>query len=184
MAHFERTVTSCLRGLGEVAFAQDKPIWTVQLFAAASAISGPHERFNPVGIEKSSCDRVLANVHARLDKNAFAEAWKLGLAMTLPQVLAAATSSCPSPEQDSTRQQAATAPPSPLAVIHNDLTARQVEVLSLLAQGLSNAQIAERLVVSPYTINRHVQSIYNKLGVNSRSAATRYALEHHLITED
>jgi len=43
-----------------------------------------------------------------------------------------------------------------------------------LTEGLTNAQIAERLVVSLPTVNTHVASIFNKLGVNSRSAATRY----------
>ncbi len=60
------------------------------------------------------------------------------------------------------------------------LTAREVEVLRLLAMGLSNSQIALRLILSPHTVNGHIQSIYGKLGLNSRSAATRYALEHHL----
>jgi predicted ATPase/DNA-binding CsgD family transcriptional regulator len=60
------------------------------------------------------------------------------------------------------------------------LTAREVEVLHLLAMGLSNSQIAERLVLSPHTVNGHIQSIYGKLGLNSRSAATRYAIEHQL----
>ncbi len=59
------------------------------------------------------------------------------------------------------------------------LTAREVEVLRLLAMGLSNKQIAERLVLSPHTVSGHTQSIYGKLGLNTRSAATRYALEHH-----
>jgi DNA-binding NarL/FixJ family response regulator len=54
-------------------------------------------------------------------------------------------------------------------------------VLHLLAQGLTSAQIAERLVLSPMTVNTHVRSIYSKLGVTSRSAATRYAIEHHLL---
>jgi DNA-binding NarL/FixJ family response regulator len=56
-----------------------------------------------------------------------------------------------------------------------------VEVLRLLAGGLSNPQIAERLVVSLPTVKTHVASIFTKLGVNSRSAATRYAVEHHLL---
>jgi DNA-binding NarL/FixJ family response regulator len=54
-------------------------------------------------------------------------------------------------------------------------------VLRLLTAGLTNPQIAERLVLSLPTVNSHVASIFNKLGVNSRSAATRYALEHHLV---
>ena len=61
------------------------------------------------------------------------------------------------------------------------LTAREGEVLRLLTAGLTSAQIAEQLVVSRHTVNIHVSSIYSKLGVNSRSAATRYAFEHHLI---
>ena len=69
------------------------------------------------------------------------------------------------------------APQSPAPT---DLTAREMEVLRLLARGLSNAQIAEELVVSLLTVKAHLRSIYSKLGVTSRSAATRYALEHHL----
>ncbi len=65
--------------------------------------------------------------------------------------------------------------------LHESLTAREVEVMYLLAMGLRNAQIAERLVVSPHTVNGHVQSIYGKLGVNSRSAVTRYAFQHQLV---
>ena len=61
-----------------------------------------------------------------------------------------------------------------------ELTAREVEVLRLLAQGLSNKKIAEQLVLSPHTVSGHIQSIFGKLALNTRSAATRYALEHHL----
>jgi DNA-binding NarL/FixJ family response regulator len=60
------------------------------------------------------------------------------------------------------------------------LTAREVEVLRLLADGLTDIQIAEKLVLSPRTVHAHISSIYNKLGVTSRSTATRYAMEHHL----
>lgn len=61
------------------------------------------------------------------------------------------------------------------------LTAREMEVLRLLAQGLTSAQIAAQLVIGLVTVNSHVRSIYSKLGVSSRSAATRYAMEHHLL---
>jgi DNA-binding NarL/FixJ family response regulator len=54
-------------------------------------------------------------------------------------------------------------------------------VLSLLAQGLSNKQIAKQLVISPFTVNKHVDSIYGKLGVRSRIDATRFAVKHHLV---
>ena len=61
------------------------------------------------------------------------------------------------------------------------LTVRELEVLTLVSDGLSNAQIAERLVISPGTVNVHLSAIYSKLGVSSRTSAVRYALDHHLI---
>ena len=61
------------------------------------------------------------------------------------------------------------------------LTEREVEVLRLVAQGLTNAHVADQLIISLHTVNAHVRSIYNKLDVNSRSALTRFAIEHHLL---
>ena len=61
------------------------------------------------------------------------------------------------------------------------VTAREVDVLRLVAEGLTDAQVAEKLVLSPRTISSHLRSIYNKLGVNSRAAATRFAFENHLV---
>ncbi|HET9016531.1 MAG TPA: AAA family ATPase, partial [Thermomicrobiaceae bacterium] len=61
------------------------------------------------------------------------------------------------------------------------LTAREVEVLRLVAEGLTDLQVAERLFVSPRTINTHLGSIYTKLNVNSRIAAARFAVEHDLV---
>lgn len=60
------------------------------------------------------------------------------------------------------------------------LTEREIEVLQLLARGLTNAQIAERLVVSLFTVKAHLRSIFGKLNVSSRTAAARYALDHQL----
>ena len=60
------------------------------------------------------------------------------------------------------------------------LTPREVEVLHWLARGLTNAQIAQKLVISPNTVHAHLSSIYNKLSFSSRSAAMRYAIEHKL----
>jgi len=60
------------------------------------------------------------------------------------------------------------------------LSTREAEVLGLVAKGLTNAQVAKELFISPNTVNRHLNSIYQKLGVSSRAAATRFALEHDL----
>jgi ATP/maltotriose-dependent transcriptional regulator MalT len=63
----------------------------------------------------------------------------------------------------------------------NGLTARQLEVLRLVAGGMSNREIAGKLFISERTVERHVSDIFNKLNVSSRSAATAYAYEHRLI---
>jgi DNA-binding CsgD family transcriptional regulator len=61
------------------------------------------------------------------------------------------------------------------------LTAREVEVLGLLARGYSNREIARRLVITPKTATNHVEHIYTKLGVSSRAAATLYATQRGLM---
>jgi DNA-binding CsgD family transcriptional regulator len=61
------------------------------------------------------------------------------------------------------------------------LTDRQAEVLRLLAQGLSNKEIAAQLILSEHTVHRHVANILIKLGVPSRAAAAAYAAQHHLL---
>ena len=61
-----------------------------------------------------------------------------------------------------------------------NLTARQAEVLRLLADGLSNKEIAARLYLSPGTVERHLGIIYRKLGLGGRVEAARYAVEHGL----
>jgi DNA-binding NarL/FixJ family response regulator len=59
-----------------------------------------------------------------------------------------------------------------------NLTPRQAEVLRLLADGLSNKEIAVRLYLSPGTVQRHVTTIYRKLGLGRRVDAARYAVEN------
>jgi DNA-binding CsgD family transcriptional regulator len=61
------------------------------------------------------------------------------------------------------------------------LTGREIEVLKLVAQGLTNAQIAEQLVLSPLTVNAHLRSIFNKLDVANRTTAVHQALELGLV---
>jgi DNA-binding CsgD family transcriptional regulator/pimeloyl-ACP methyl ester carboxylesterase len=64
---------------------------------------------------------------------------------------------------------------------HEDnLSPREVEVLSLLAKGMSNREIAERLVLSPRTVERHIENIYAKIGVNNRVQAAAYAASNEL----
>ncbi len=60
------------------------------------------------------------------------------------------------------------------------LTPREVEVLHLVAQGMTDAEVAGRLFISPRTVSQHLRSFYGKLDVSSRAAATRFAVEHNL----
>ena len=64
------------------------------------------------------------------------------------------------------------------------LTAREAEVLRLLALGLTARQVAERLVISAKTADHHVQHIYTKVGVSTRGAAALFAIEHGILTTD
>jgi DNA-binding CsgD family transcriptional regulator/tetratricopeptide (TPR) repeat protein len=61
------------------------------------------------------------------------------------------------------------------------LTAREVEVLRLVAAGETNREIGSSLTISEHTVARHLQNIFSKLGVSSRAAATAYAYEHGLV---
>jgi HD-GYP domain-containing protein (c-di-GMP phosphodiesterase class II) len=63
------------------------------------------------------------------------------------------------------------------------LTAREVEVLRLLVRGLSNKQIAERLVITPKTAGNHIEHIYTKIDATSRAEASLFAMEHGLLPE-
>jgi NarL family two-component system response regulator LiaR len=81
------------------------------------------------------------------------------------------------PEATAALIHAATQPPP-----EYELTPRELEVLALLVQGLSNPEIAERLVVSRSTIKFHVSSLLSKLGVNGRTEAVALALQEKLVT--
>jgi DNA-binding CsgD family transcriptional regulator/tetratricopeptide (TPR) repeat protein len=63
------------------------------------------------------------------------------------------------------------------------LSGREAEVVRLVAQGLSNTEIARRLVISPRTVTTHLQHVYARLGVESRIALVRYAIDHDLLGE-
>jgi len=81
------------------------------------------------------------------------------------------------------RPEVESAPPTdaPRAAADTDLSARELEVLRLVAEGLSDAEIAERLVLSPHTVHRHVANIRTKLGLASRAAATAHAARLGLL---
>jgi DNA-binding CsgD family transcriptional regulator len=68
------------------------------------------------------------------------------------------------------------------AVRGSGLSSREIEVLRLVAEGMTNREIAARLVISERTVDRHVSNVFSKLDVSSRAAATAYAYEHQLLS--
>jgi len=86
------------------------------------------------------------------------------------------------PEQFHKQKPAFTAGRLPATPHCDELTRRELEVLTLVAEGLTNNQVAERLFLSPVTVNRHLTSIYSKLDVRCRCAATRFALERGFLS--
>jgi len=83
-----------------------------------------------------------------------------------------------SPEAAQALVHATSQPPAPGI----DLTERELEVLSLIVEGLNNSQIAARLTVSPSTVKSHVSSILSKLAVTSRTEAVSLALRNRLVS--
>jgi ATP/maltotriose-dependent transcriptional regulator MalT len=173
-------VASCLEGLAAIALTQEGHAkWTVRLFAAAETVRAANGYYSPFGIEQPFYEQTLAGARSQLSEKAFALAWAAGQAMTPQQ--AVAREEQPLPLEEVSLIPPAMAQPTPAPAIPGGLTEREVEVLRLAAMGMSNKQIADQLVLSPNTVNAHIQSIYRKIDVSSRSSATRFAIEHQLI---
>ena len=111
---------------------------------------------------------VRAELRAKLGDEAFAREIEVGHRLRLDDLKAIPHPSAPTQ-------------PTSASALGEVLTGREIEVLRLLAQDLSNPQIAERLVISRRTVDAHLRSIYEKLSVKSRDAALRVAREQGLI---
>jgi DNA-binding NarL/FixJ family response regulator len=130
-------------------------------------------------VYRAEYERSVAAARDQLGMQVFTTAWVEGRDITPEQALAAqgpVTLPQPFPAAPSSTPRAKVPTTSP-----DGLSVRELEVLRLLATGLTDAQIAEHLVLSLHTIHAHLRTIYSKLGVTSRSAATRYAFEHQLV---
>ena len=128
-------------------------------------------------------DQALLQVRSLLSKPRFAAAWEEGQrwrSLSFENLLArmsASMSSRVTPARVRSKRDGEV----PLSALVFGLTRRELDVLRELSKGLTNAQIAEQLVISVITVNSYVRSIYSKLGVTSRAAATRKAFEHQLL---
>jgi non-specific serine/threonine protein kinase len=168
-----------LLGLAVVALLQEQAEDGVRLFGLAEAL---REQVGAplLPVFRQPYAMAVNYAASRLDPAKFAEVWHQGRYLPLSKGLAFEETRPALPPDATPLQLRAEAPQPGPAKYPAGLTAREVEVLKLVAAGLSNAQIAHRLTLSPQTIGSYLRTIYNKLEVNSRSAATRFALEHNL----
>jgi DNA-binding NarL/FixJ family response regulator len=113
-------------------------------------------------------------LRAQLDEAAWDVEWNAGRSMPVEEVVAMALELLPA---------RAVSPRRPVGrgPLPAELTRREVEVLRLVAQGLTNPQIAERLCLSIHTVEAHLHSIFGKLDLRTRAAAARFAVEHSLV---
>jgi DNA-binding NarL/FixJ family response regulator len=106
-------------------------------------------------------------------KKAFDAPWKEGRTMTAEQALAAQGRTLVPTDIPVPRDAISTPPTKSPTTYPAGLTAREMEVLRLVAMGMTNEQVAEQLVISPRTVNTHLTAIYGKIGISSRSTASR-----------
>ncbi len=168
VGHVEYSITG-LEGLAGLAAGRRDDRRAAVLWGAAVA---QRSRFGLAPDEDAArlVEPLLSAARSRLGEAEWEEAQAHGRAMDLEQAIACALSA----EQPSS-------PPSRAPEYPAGLTAREVEVLKLVAEGMTNARIAQELYLSPRTVHRHLNRIYHKLGTNSRASAARFATEHGLL---
>ncbi|HEY6285918.1 MAG TPA: LuxR C-terminal-related transcriptional regulator, partial [Ktedonobacteraceae bacterium] len=174
-------IASCLERLAEISAEQEQLVWAVLLWGAAENLRET-TAISLESIQRADYERVVNAVRNKLGEETFNSTWLQGRKMTPEQAIAARESVFTQVSRKAKQQQAlSTSPTKQKASYPLGLTAREVDVLRLVAQGLTDAEIAERLAISYRTVSTHLTSIYNKLGVNSRVATVRFAVDNRLI---
>jgi predicted ATPase/DNA-binding CsgD family transcriptional regulator len=168
-ADYKLAIQYSLFGLGMVAAAGGRSARAARLWGAQEAMREAFGiQITPLAYSTTDYEGYVATARSQLDEAAFAAAWSEGRAMTTEEAVeyALGTDEAASPHEDAA---------SPM------LSERETEVLALVAEGLTNPQVAQRLYLSPRTVGQHLRSVFRKLGASSRAAAAREALERGLI---
>ncbi len=167
-----------LEGLACISGAEGEALRAAKLFGAAQALREA-VGYQHMPEEHALREPYLTAVRSTLDTASWEAALAQGQGMGLEEAIEYALSTeeplATSPSSTTGQSSLPSAPKLP-----GGLTTREVEVLGLVATGMTSAQIAKELFLSPRTVETHLTSIYHKLGVTSRAAATRFALEHGL----
>jgi predicted ATPase/DNA-binding CsgD family transcriptional regulator len=165
-------VAEALAGIAGVFVAQGLHERASRLLAAAASLRQQMGALG--GLGRAEHERAEAAAQTALPPEAFAAAWAAGTAVPLEQMVIEAL-------DDATTPSGATpAPVSAEPQVAAGLTEREAEVLRLLAQGLSDRAIAEKLFVSPRTVGGYVSKVLIKLNLESRTAAAVFAVRHGL----
>lgn len=168
-------VTICLEGLARVYVLHHHFAVAAHLFGAADAL---RELTGGTPVSPSSAEGGRAAVRAELGEAAFAEAWQSGHALSVEEAVASLLAL---PTLSAAAANPSDLRPLPSITYPGGLTAREVEVLRLLAQGLTYVQIGEKLIISHRTVNAHLITIYAKLEVHTRWEAIQFAQDHQLL---
>ena len=173
------TVAESLEGMACAAAAKSQTTRSARLFGAARTLQNATV-YQQALEQRALREPYLTAARAQLDEAAWEAAFAEGQAMTFEEAVeyalyAEEPSVTTLPSTTTDQSSLSSAPKRPAR-----LTPREIEVLGLVAAGMTNAQIAKELFVSIRTVETHITSIYHKLGVTSRAAATRFALEHGL----
>jgi DNA-binding NarL/FixJ family response regulator len=136
--------------------------------------------------ERVAADRVEAALREELTQEDMAAAYREGRALAFEKVIALGLTLLDEITHASSHLDTATDSAQPMERIklppdQNPLSARELEVLRLVAQGLSSKTIGRRLSLSPSTVNHHMQSVFNKLGVDTRAQAVAVATQRGLL---
>jgi DNA-binding NarL/FixJ family response regulator len=171
-----------LEGLACISAARREALRAARLFGAAEALQETLREavaYQHSPEEEAWREPYRATARSLLGEDSWEEAVAQGRAMSMEEAIEYALSaeehSATTPSSPTSHSPPSSAPEHPAG-----LTSREIEVLGLVTAGMTSAQIAKELFLSPRTVETHITSIYHKIGVSSRSAATRFALEHGL----
>jgi predicted ATPase/DNA-binding CsgD family transcriptional regulator len=168
-------ISTFLADLAGLWASQGHPERAARLFGAAEALR-ENMQVMMYEAQRKAYVQDIERGRAQLDPAIWDAAWANGRTMSLDEAFALALQEIPTAVSHA--QVPGPAPARPQDI--HALSDREVEVLRLLVAGLTYDEIASRLTLSFHTVHAHLRSIYSKLGVTSRSQATRFATEHGL----